>query len=102
MKNSLTLLFLSVCIIVAAPAQTTAAPGQAGFERNCGTCHGGDGMGGEMGPNIANRQANMSDEQLSTVIHDGVPNRGMPGFPGISGPEKAQLMAFVRTIRPRR
>jgi alcohol dehydrogenase (cytochrome c) len=88
-----------------AAAQTggnAAAPGQAGFERNCGTCHGGDGMGGEMGPNIANRLANLSEDQLSTLIHDGVPNRGMPGFPSIAGPEKAQLMTFLRTIRPRR
>jgi alcohol dehydrogenase (cytochrome c) len=92
--------FLSLGLVFTAAGQT-AAPGQAGFERNCGTCHGGDGLGGEMGPNIANRQANMSDEQLATLIHDGLPNRGMPGFPSLAGPEKAQLITFVRTIRPR-
>lgn len=55
-----------------------------------------------MGPNIANRLTNLSDDQLSTLIHDGVPNRGMPGFPALAGPEKAQLITFLRTIRPRR
>ena len=91
-----------MCFGAAAAGQSGAAPGQAGFERNCGTCHGGDGLGGEMGPNIANRLANLSDDQLSTLIRDGVPNRGMPGFPSLAGPEKAQLISFLRTIRPRR
>ena len=55
-----------------------------------------------MGPNIANRLTNLTDDQLSTLIHDGIPNRGMPGFPGLAGQEKAQLITFLRTIRPRR
>ena len=91
-----------LCLSVAANGQTRTVAGQAGFERNCGVCHGGDGLGGEMGPNIANRLANLSDEQLSTLIHDGVPSRGMPGFPNLSGQEKTDLVAFLRTIRPRR
>ncbi len=103
MRSFLWLLLLPVCGGTRAVGQSGGgAPGQAGFERNCGTCHGGDGLGGEMGPNIANRLANLSDDQLSTLIHDGIPNRGMPGFPNIAGPEKAQLMTFLRTIRPRR
>ena len=101
-KSSLCLLCCAIFLAMPAAAQSGGAPGQAGFERNCGTCHGGDGLGGEMGPNIANRLANLSDEQLSTLLHDGVPNRGMPGFPSLDGPEKAQLISFLRTIRPRR
>jgi alcohol dehydrogenase (cytochrome c) len=77
-------------------------PGQAGFDRNCGVCHGGDGMGGEMGPNIARRVANLGEEQLAAVIHDGIPGRGMPGFPDLSGEERTELLAFLRTLRPRR
>jgi alcohol dehydrogenase (cytochrome c) len=102
MRPSIWLLLFSLCFAGLAAGQSGAAPGQAGFERNCGTCHGGDGLGGEMGPNIANRLANLSDDQLSTLIHDGLPNRGMPGFPSLAGPEKTQLMSFLRTIRPRR
>jgi alcohol dehydrogenase (cytochrome c) len=59
-------------------------------------------MGGEMGPNIVNRVANLSDEQLDVVIHDGRPTRGMPGFPNLAGPEKTRLVTFLRTLRPRR
>ncbi len=95
-------LFLALLGSQTLRAQGAAAPGQADFERNCGTCHGGDGMGGEMGPGIANRLANMSDEQLNTILHDGRPERGMPGFPGITGDEKIRLVTFLRTLRPRR
>jgi mono/diheme cytochrome c family protein len=30
-------------------------PGRKAFELRCGRCHGGDGKGGEMGPNILER-----------------------------------------------
>jgi alcohol dehydrogenase (cytochrome c) len=79
--------------------QSATDRGQATFERNCGTCHGGDGLGGEMGPSIANRQAAMSDEQLSELLQDGLLNKGMPAFPAIDGKEKTDLMTFIRTIR---
>jgi alcohol dehydrogenase (cytochrome c) len=102
MKPPLFLLSLFLCLTVAVRCQPGAtAPGQAGFEANCGTCHGGDGLGGEMGPSIANRLPNLSDDQLSVLLRDGLPSRGMPGFPQITGAEKAQLITFLRTIRPK-
>lgn len=73
--------------------------GRSIFQRNCGTCHGGDGLGGEMGPNLAYRQGKLDDQQLSAILHDGVLNRGMPAFPGIEGGEKDALITFIRTIR---
>ncbi len=56
-KRNLVLAVAGVLEILttAAWGQTPAAPGQVTFERNCGSCHGGDGLGGEMGPNIAFR-----------------------------------------------
>lgn len=45
MKPALGLVLLSTCIAPAAIGQGKTASGQAGFERNCGTCHGGDGLG---------------------------------------------------------
>src|SRR5512143_4065347 len=102
MKPLLFGLCVSLSVLPPARGQDPSPAGQAGFERNCGVCHGGDGLGGEMGPNIANRLARFGDDQLAALIHDGLPNRGMPGFPGIAGEERAQLLAFLRTIRPRR
>src|ERR1700753_4010321 len=102
------LIFLSATLLAIAfttnPArgQAQPAPGQLTFERNCGTCHGGDGLGGEMGPNIAFRLSRFSDEQLSELLVTGKPNLGMPGFPNLRGEEKAALMTFLRTIHPLR
>jgi len=82
-----------------ADSQSSVELGRSIFQRNCGTCHGGDGLGGEMGPNLAYRQARLNDDQLSSILHDGIPNRGMPAFPSIETREKSSLMAFIRTIR---
>jgi alcohol dehydrogenase (cytochrome c) len=98
MKRFLCLLSIFVFFGAAGDCQS-AAVGQTVFQRNCATCHGGDGLGGEMGPNIAGRQAGMNDEQLEKVLHDGEMNLGMPAFPSIAGQEKTDLIAFIRTIR---
>jgi len=58
--------------------QARIAPGQLIYERNCGTCHGGDGLGGEMGPNIAGRLTRLTDEQLSQLLLNGRPTLGKP------------------------
>jgi alcohol dehydrogenase (cytochrome c) len=97
---------ISLCaLIVAASAwsQPAPKPGQLLYERNCGVCHGGDGMGGEMGPNIVMRVGRLTDEQLAALLHDGRPARGMPGFPNLSNDERASVVNFLRTtMRPRR
>src|ERR1700747_1199516 len=91
-------------LTTATPArgQARTAPGQLTYERNCGTCHGGDGLGGELGPNIAGRLTRLTDEQLSELLLNGRPSLGMPAFPALSGDEKAGLITFLRTIQPLR
>jgi len=95
---------LFAILTTASPArcQAATAPGQLTYERNCGTCHGGDGLGGEMGPSIAGRLTRLTDEQLSQLLLNGRPNLGMPGFPTLSGDEKTALITFLRTIPPLR
>jgi alcohol dehydrogenase (cytochrome c) len=96
-------IFLATCMVaVCGWCQAPATSGQLTYERNCGVCHGGDALGGEMGPNIVMRLARISDEQFSVLLRDGLPKRGMPGFPNLSSEEKTSLMTFVRTLRPRR
>jgi mono/diheme cytochrome c family protein len=71
------------CLVIAFAALAVAAQdGRALFEKNCAVCH-GDGHGTERGPNLANnrRVRGSSVEQVRAVIRDGVPSRGMPGFP---------------------
>ena len=98
MKRLLCLLTIPVFFATIGKCQSPTNAGQIVFERSCATCHGGDGLGGEMGPNLAGRQARLSDDQLAKILHDGEMDLGMPAFPSIAGQEKTDLLAFIRTI----
>jgi alcohol dehydrogenase (cytochrome c) len=91
-----------LAVVSSAWAQVQAAAqakdvGQKTFETRCGVCHGGDGGGGEMGPPLAQRLRRLDDPQLIKVIHDGIPNKGMPPNP-VKGPELDGLVKFLRVI----
>lgn len=85
------------------PAQTPPAPaseaGQQLFSSNCAGCHGLDARGGEHAPNIAtvSRVQNLSDRNLTQIIHDGIQSAGMPGFG--SRFNDGQIEAVVRYLR---
>jgi alcohol dehydrogenase (cytochrome c) len=85
-----------------APADPAALnSGRRSFELRCGRCHGGDGKGGEMGPDITGRLAGFrADDQLINLIHTGLPASGMPANP-VQGQELADLVRFVRSIEAR-
>ena len=53
-------------------------PGKKIFEDRCGTCHGADGNGGEHAPAITRAAPDLQDPQLTTLIREGLPARGMP------------------------
>ncbi len=72
------------------------------YDNNCSVCHGGAGLGGEHGPAIAWRLAKLDDQRLVELIHGGIPSRGMPAFPGVSGEKLKQLLAFLRTLKSER
>jgi len=75
--------------------------GKTQFLRICARCHGADGQGGEMGPGIVARVALRTDAELSTLIRDGLPAKGMPGS-AFADAELQALVAFARTLRPGR
>src|SRR5262249_2448618 len=54
--------------------------------------------GSEMGPAILQRLKGRDDAQLATLIHDGVPLRGMPPNP-MPDAELQELVRFLRTIQ---
>lgn len=88
----------SALALAAAPVQ--AQPADAGrriFETRCARCHGGDGNGGEMGPAIRERLPARDNAQLATLIHDGLPLKGMPPS-DLPAAETADLVAFLRAI----
>ncbi len=55
--------------------------GQRVFRQQCGRCHGRDGAGGELGPDLTNGFRNSStDEGLFNIVREGLPNTQMIGI----------------------
>jgi cytochrome c oxidase cbb3-type subunit III len=80
---------------------STPQPGKSVFQQSCATCHGLDGLGGEHAPDIIHQTgvSALSDQALLNLIHDGIPEAGMPGFPDM-GKEHAQaLVAYLRFLQ---
>jgi alcohol dehydrogenase (cytochrome c) len=75
-------------------------PGRKAFEVRCARCHGGDGNGGEMGPSILFRLPSRDHQQLTDLIHEGLPARGMPPS-DVAGDELKALVRFLRSIQKR-
>jgi alcohol dehydrogenase (cytochrome c) len=73
-------------------------PGRKVFETRCASCHGGDGNGAEMGPSILVRLTNLDEAQLTRVIREGIPQKGMPAQP-IADAELGDLVKFLRSIQ---
>src|SRR5438552_765109 len=96
MRYAIAILFL---IAAGLPAQPVD-PGRKTFETRCGICHGGDGNGGEMAPGILFRLSARDDQQLATLIRDGLPDRGMPPSK-VDDAEMATLVRFLRSIQRR-
>ncbi len=93
--------FLGIVIVAgAALAQDPLTAGRTVFENRCSGCHGSDGNGGELGPPIAIRMPNLSDEQISNTVRNGLPTRGMPANT-VAALEMPQLIAVLRALIPR-
>jgi alcohol dehydrogenase (cytochrome c) len=80
---------------------STDMPGRSTFVSRCASCHGTDANGGELGPAITNRLPTRTDEELATLLRNGAPAAGMPAFGNLTTAESADLIRFLRTLRPR-
>jgi alcohol dehydrogenase (cytochrome c) len=92
------MVFVMMVAVTTASAQDPS--GKVLFEDRCGTCHGADGNGGEHAPAMTRAVRDMEDPQLTSVIRNGLPARGMPAV-SVSDPELPHLIAYIRTLRPR-
>jgi alcohol dehydrogenase (cytochrome c) len=92
---------LSFLLATASALAQSPEAGRRQYESLCTRCHGTDGNGGEMGPAIVIGLAARTDAELITLIGEGRPANGMPGFP-LADPDMRALVAFVRTLRPPR
>ena len=84
---------------VAAPG-TPQAAGRQIFLTRCASCHGTTANGGEFAPGITSRIPLRSDGDLVRILHGGLPSSGMPAFPDLVDPDRANLISFLRTLRP--
>ena len=75
--------------------------GKSVFEQRCATCHGLDGLGGEHAPDIIRRTAvrTLSDQALLDLIHEGITERGMPGFSDMGEGDGQALVAYLRFLQ---
>jgi len=91
-----------ITILALARATTAQDPaGRATFVARCAGCHGTDGNGGELGPAITNRVPTHTDQDLMVTIREGIPAAGMPSFGMLTASESADLVRFLRILKPR-
>jgi alcohol dehydrogenase (cytochrome c) len=81
------------------PPGTPQAAGQEIFLTRCASCHGTTGNGGEFAPGITTRIPLRTDDDLMRILHSGLPSSGMPAFADIIDPARANLIAYLRTLR---
>ncbi len=86
--------------------ESTAAPkpdlrGKSIFELRCALCHGLDGLGGEHAPDVVRHPTvrALSDEALINLIHDGIPQRGMPGFSEMGKEDANAVVVYLRFLQ---
>lgn len=75
--------------------------GKSVFELRCATCHGLDALGGEHAPDVVRgtEVKTLSDQALLNLIHDGIPQRGMPGFSDMPGEDGHAVVAYLRFLQ---
>src|SRR5580692_8406018 len=90
----------SMVLFASSVAAQTPNPGQQVFVSRCAGCHGTNGNGGELGPDISTRVPARTDEELATLLHGGLPAAGMPAFASLADTDIRDLTRFLRTLRP--
>jgi alcohol dehydrogenase (cytochrome c) len=94
-----TMILWALTLLVAAPALAQTPAGRQQYESRCGRCHGGDGTGGETGPNILRPIGERADADLADFLRIGRPAAGMPAF-DLPADEMRMLVSFLRTLVP--
>jgi len=83
------------------PSAQQELRGKGVFEMRCATCHGLDGLGGEHAPDVIRPSAvrALSDQAVLDLIHDGIPQRGMPGFSDMGKGDGHAVVAYLRFLQ---
>ena len=85
--------------IGAAPDPATVKRGQAVFVSTCGFCHGSNAHGGNTGPDLVRSVLVLHDKgtakEITPVIRNGRPAKGMPSFPNLTDSQIKDIAAFL-------
>ncbi len=85
--------------IGAPPNPEAAARGQKTFVATCGFCHGTNATGGAQGPNLVRSTMVLHDQgtgkEIAAVIHNGRPDKGMPGFASLTENQVHDIAQFL-------
>ena len=68
--------------------------GKAVYAANCAACH-GEQLEGIIGPDLTD--LGMDDADLYQILHNGVPDGGMPGFSSLGSTKVWQLVNFLNS-----
>ncbi|GEM_PF-2977575 len=92
--------------------------GERLYRRYCASCHGEDGSGtgamakqlpfpprdlrtGQFQTASLDADALPSDDDLESIVRDGRPARGMPGWAGLRPEDRFAVVQFIKTLSPR-
>jgi len=96
--------WVAALILIAVGAFTVSAQNAGEVEKGrqlflgmCSRCHGAEGGGGE-GPSLTRLTRAHNDEELSAIIRNGIPDRGMPRIRRFSDAELGQMVGFVHSL----
>lgn len=92
MRRVLPFYLLLGCAISAIGQQA----GSVSFESRCSLCHGGDGSGGRA-PSLLGFVRYHTDAEISSLIHEGRLDKGMPSF-DLPATETHDLLAHLRSL----
>jgi cytochrome c oxidase cbb3-type subunit 3 len=71
--------------------------GRAQFKSNCGFCHGDDATGNRA-PDLIRSAAvshDVNGDVLGPLMRAGISDKGMPGFPTLTGPQVSDIAVFL-------
>lgn len=89
----------AILVLACASFALAQAPdGRASFLSRCSGCHGADGNGGEHAPSIRPSLASKNDDELKSIVRDGVPRKGMPAFQQLQPADLTALVAYMRAM----
>jgi len=74
------------------------AAGRAIYDSTCAACHGDNGAGGSGPPLDRTLTRAQDDATLFDVIHNGIPETGMPAFPALSQDNIWRVTSYVRSM----